>query len=256
MQAPAYIVVTRPAHQAEALASSIEAAGGKVLRFPVIDIQPLSPTTTDQAILQALPQYDLIIFISSNAVQHGLPLLQPLPASLQTACVGKATAAAFQRLSGKNIDLVPEKRFNSEGLLALPQLQHVSGKKILIVRGNGGRELLADTLRQRGAEVDYLNVYQRQLPHSNSGELQQYLQNQQIAAIVITSAEGLHNLLQLTPDHAHVHLQQVPLVLIDARLVSIAQQAGFKGQLLVAASASDAAIIQTLQQHIIAKTIS
>ncbi len=254
MDKPAYIVVTRPAHQAEALAKGIEAAGGEVLRLPVTEITAAEPEQLDPAITGQLAQYDIIFFISANAVNIGcdlLPALCQLPARVKMASVGKATARALEARCGRKADIVPEQTYNTEALLALPALQKVAGQRILIVRGNGGRELLADSLRQRGASVDYLEVYRRSRASSDTRPLQQYLQKKQIAAIVITSAENLQNLLDMLPEATQVDLKQVPLLLINPRLVSIAQQAGFCGSLWVAAAASDSAIIDALKQNVI-----
>ena len=254
MDKPAYIVVTRPAHQADALVEGIEAAGGAVLRLPVTEITAADSTQLDHTITDQLDQYDIVFFISANAVNIGcnlLPSLCQLPATVKLACVGKATARALEAQYGRKADILPEQNFNSEALLAQPELQRVEGQRILIVRGNGGRELLADTLRQRGAKVDYLEVYHRSRASSDTRPLQQYLQKKQIAAIVITSAESLQNLLEMLPGTAQADLKQVPLLLINPRLISIAQQAGFSGSLWVASAASDSAIIDALKQHVI-----
>ena len=132
---------------------------------------------------------------------------------------------------------------------------NVSNKRILIVRGNGGREHLKNTLEQRGAQVEYLNVYHRTKPLTDTDDLEQHLQNNQIAAIVITSAESLKNLLELTPQKAHSQLTRIPLLLINTRLVQIAKEAGFSSELLVATESSDEAIVKTLKEnHLISAT--
>jgi uroporphyrinogen-III synthase len=120
----------------------------------------------------------------------------------------------------------------------------------LIIRGNGGREHLKQTLKQRGAHVEYLNAYQRIKPATDTSDLEQYLQNNQIAAIVITSAEGLKNLLEMTPENVTSQLLKVPLLLINKRLVAIAKDAGFRSKLFIATEASDDAILEALQTNI------
>lgn len=247
----AHIVITRPAHQAHSLIEGIKAAGGDVTLFPTIDILPSPLEQENKALIQHIGRYDIIIFISANAVEHGLTQIQAistLPTTAQLATIGQSSARSlFQRL-GKHPDIVPAGKFNSEGLLETKAMQNISDKNILIVRGDGGREHLKQTLQQRGATVDYLSVYQRIKPASTNVELEQHLQNNQIAVIVITSAQGLKNLVEMVGEKARKLLLQRPLLLINQRLVAIAKELGFKGDLFIATQASDDAIIKTLQQ--------
>ena len=246
-------MVTRPAHQAIRLAEAISAMGADTFLFPTLAILPAELTDEDKETIRQIDQYDIIIFISPNAVEHGLNHIQALtelPDNILLATIGQGSATSLKSKLGKQADIVPKENFNSEGLLATDSLQNVSNKRILIIRGNGGREHLKQTLQQRGASVDYLNVYQRVKPATNTTDLEQYLQNNQIAAIVITSAESLKNLLLLTPKKVTSHLLQVPLLLINKRLVAIAKEAGFNNQLLVTTEASDDSIIGTLNEFI------
>ncbi len=245
-----YIMITRPAHQATRLAEGITAIGAEVFLFPTLAILPVELTDEDKEKIQQINHYDIIIFISPNAVEHGLAHIQAitrLPANILLATIGQGSAKALKSRLGKQADIVPKENFNSEGLLATASLQNVADKRILIVRGNGGREHLKQTLQQRGAFVDYLNVYQRVKPEANTTDLEQYLQNNQIAAIVITSAESLKNLLELTPDEVISQLLEVPLLLINNRFVEIAREAGFNNKLLVATQTDDDAIIDSLK---------
>lgn len=248
------IMITRPAHQAERLTQGLKAAGSDVFLFPTLEIKPieLSPETKEQ--IQHINNYDIIIFISPNAVEHGLNHIQaliPFPENVQLATVGQGSAKSLQNKLGKQPDIVPEVNFNSEGLLATNALHDVANKRILIVRGNAGREHLKQTLQQRGALVEYLNVYQRIKPATPTTELEQHLQNHEIAAIVITSGESLKNLVEMVPEQIRKHLLQVPLLLINPRLVNIAKEAGFTSKLIIAEDASDDAIIKTLKQTIL-----
>lgn len=192
-----HIMVTRPAHQAARLAEGITAIGAEAFLFPTLAILPAELTDEDKQKIRQINQYDIVIFISPNAVEHGLKHIQAitdLPANILLATIGQGSAKTLHTLLGKQADIVPKENFNSEGLLATASLQNVADKHILIIRGNGGREHLKQTLQQRGAQVDYLNVYQRVKPETNTANLEQYLQNNQIAAIVITSAESLKKL--------------------------------------------------------------
>ena len=246
------IVITRPKLQANALARSIKAAGGHVLLFPTLEITPVQLAQADKDKIQNINEFDIIIFISPNAVEHGLKHIQALTElSEQTllATIGTGSAKTLNSLLGKQPDIVPEENFSSEGLLATTAMQNVSNKRILIIRGDGGREHLKQTLQKRGAQVEYINVYQRLKPATNSSDLEQYLQNNQIAAIVITSAENLKNLLEMIPEKATSLLLQVPLLLLNQRLVDIAKEAGFINKLFVATKASDDAIIESLKNN-------
>jgi uroporphyrinogen-III synthase len=246
------IVITRPAHQTRALARGIKAAGGEVVVFPTLDIIPAPLSDENKKLLLQLNEVDIIIFISPNAVEHGLTQIQSvgkLPDSIQLATIGQGSAKSLHERLGKQPDIVPDENFNSEGLLANAALQNVADKRILIIRGDGGREHLKQTLLQRGARVDYLNVYQRIKPAKVSGELEQHLQNKRIAAIVITSAEGLKNMLEMVDQSVQNQLLHIPLLLINQRLVASAKDLGFKGDLFIATQASDNAIIETLQQN-------
>lgn len=246
------IMITRPAHQAEKLVRSITAAGNETFLFPTLDILPAELSQESKEKIQHINQFHIIIFISPNAVEHGLKHIQaisPLSDKVLLATIGQGSAKALHAILGKWPDIVPEEHFNSEGLLATTAMQNIANKHILIIRGNAGREHLKETLQQRGAQVEYLNVYQRVKPASNTTDLEQYLQNNQIAAIVITSAASIKNLTEMTPATVISQLLQVPLLLINKRLVYIAKEAGFNGELFVATEASDDAIITSLKKH-------
>lgn len=235
------ILVTRPAHQAQALCDLVTANGGIAIRFPVIHIQPLTDEAQQaQGILQA---YDLAIFISANAVQYAQPILAGHNnAHLQLAAVGNSTANAIRAL-GYPLPLVPPQDFNSEGLLALPELQHLHGKRVLILRGEGGRELLAQSLRQRGAQVDYLNLYRRCLPALDPAA-HPWLANGAIDSIVISSREGLQNLLQLLPNPPWLAAKN--WAVMTASIAEQLRQAGMQGRIAVAPSNNDAGLLQAL----------
>ena len=247
-----YIVITRPKLQADGLARGIKAADGHVLLFPTLEIAPAQLTLAEKEKIQHINEFDIIIFISPNAVEHGLnhiQLLTELSEQTLLATIGQGSAKTLNTRLGKQPDIVPEENFSSEGLLATEAMQNVSNKRILIFRGDGGREHLKQTLQKRGALVEYINVYQRLKPATNTSDLEQYLQNNQIAAIVITSAENLKNLLEMTPENTTSLLLQVPLLLINKRLVEIAKEAGFINKLFVATKASDDAIIESLKDN-------
>ena len=244
------IAVTRPSHQAEGLCRAIEAAGGQALRFPVIKIEPPADPQSVQARLQRLADYDVGIFVSRNAVHFTYQALgdAPLPQSLQRLAVGKATARALAE-HGQPAHQLPPEPFNSEALLSLPVLQKMSSRRVIIFRGNDGRELLAETLRGRGAQVDYAEVYRRSAAMSDPKQLYQALDTGNLDMIVVTSNEGLQNLLQQVDTEHRPALLQRPLVVISRRGAELAERLGFRGGLSIAETASDAALLEAIKGY-------
>lgn len=244
------ILVTRPLHQCPELCARIERAGGQALIFPVIAIEPVQPCPDLQRWLPRLNEVGLAVFVSANAVAHALPALlqQGLPDSLVCAAVGKATAQALRKHGIE--PLCPLQRFESEGLLALRALQaeRVNGRQVLIFRGEGGRPLLGDTLRQRGARVDYVAVYRRSVPHFEPAA-HPWIADGEIDAVLLSSSEGLQNLFKMLQS-AH-WLRQRPLILITERMPAIARSLGAEGPLLVAAEASNAGLFAALYNYFI-----
>lgn len=235
------VLVTRPAEQAEAFCRMIEHAGGRALRFPLVNIVARERNDIVKTQLAWLADSDIAIFISANAVEYALRAIERLPPQLKIAAVGNATAARL-RTRGIAVDIVPASGFNSEALLDCAELQQVSGKRIAIVRGVGGRELLATTLRQRGAEVRYIEVYQRQRPTTPLSALDDY---QSCQLIVITSPDALHNLLALCDDTRW--LFNTALVTNSQRSADLAGRLGFGANILVSPSPADEAMSATIK---------
>ena len=242
------IVVTRPVHQGATLAALIQQQGGEAIMFPVIEItDPEDPEVLD-AILDGLDDFDLAIFISANAVNFAWQRISAktgFPATLQIAAVGAATAKALEAI-GRKPDIVPANKFNSEALLAEAALSNVSNKKIVIFRGDGGRELLAQTLRERGATVCYAQVYRRSIPALDTRPLLNCLENNQISAIIVTSDQGLQHLCSMVGDAARGLLQNVQLVVLSDRTRQLAQQLGFTKTPVIATNASDQSVLNAL----------
>ncbi|MGD8207871.1 MAG: uroporphyrinogen-III synthase [Thiohalocapsa sp.] len=235
--------MTRPRAQAEALCRRIEAAGGRAVRFPTVEIRPVS--AAGEARARLLAPRDLIVFISRNAVEQAQALLggRPLPRGVRLAAVGRATAEAM-REAGMEPDLVPDAGYDSESLLALPALRAVAGARALIVRGEGGRPLLGQTLKERGAEVVYAEVYRRVVPDVDATVLVS-VWRQSIAYVTATSDEVLTNLLAMVPASAHAWLFSLPLVVLGPRNVETARGLGFRS-VDFAGEASDEAIVRAL----------
>lgn len=224
------IAVTRPAEQAEALCAAIVARGGRCLLHPLIDIAPVEDTAALIAQARRLADFALIFFVSPNAVRHGLPLLQaagPLPPSVQIATVGPGSAQAL-RAAGIEEVLVPQAGFDSEAVLALPAFQPeaVAGREVLILRGDGGRELLADTLRERGARVTVLSCYRRLPPSADPAALIAAASDGRLSAITLTSSEAVDRLAEQLGS-ALACLQPVPVFACHPRIAERARRQGF-----------------------------
>jgi uroporphyrinogen-III synthase len=243
------IAVTRPAGQAEPLCRLIEVHGGRALRFPTLAIVPAADVGPACALIDRLDTFQCVVFVSTNAVRYGLDLIRrrwnPLPETLDCLAVGQATARALAD-NGVTAWEPPGGGSGSESLLALPVLQAVDGVRILIVRGAGGRELLGETLRARGAEVHYAEVYRRTVPAIPTDELLQYGAEGTLAAIVVTSVESLQNLYTMIDPAGRSTLLATRLVVVSARLAQAARQLGFRQPPLLAQRAGDDAIIDAL----------
>ncbi len=244
-----HIMLTRPAHQSQHLRELIEAQGGTVLDVPVMEITPPTDTRAVEEILRRLDDYHIAIFISANAVDYGLALLQSqqqvIPPTLQLAAVGRRTAAALETV-GQRVTVPPPPPYNSEALLTSPALQHLQGQRVVIFRGEGGRELLADTLRARGAQVDYAEVYRRDQPPTKLSQLLTPKLRARLDSAVVTSHEGLTNLLKMAGDQLRPWLLNLPLVVISERVATAAQTLGFRHPPTVAPEASDEGLVAAL----------
>jgi uroporphyrinogen-III synthase len=192
------IAITRPIDQAKKLAALISEAGGTPILFPLIEITPLKDYSEFESVISDIETYDWAIFISSNAVQNGMPRLikQGIPKNLKFAAIGPVTASELQSFGVKNV-LSPKDRFDSESLLALPEMQALKNKKVMIFRGVGGRDVLADSLILRGAQVTFAECYQRTNPQTNCDLLAQLWRDKKLHAIVVTSSEAMRHLLDL-----------------------------------------------------------
>ena len=241
------VLVTRPEHQAENLSRLIEERGGIAVRFPALEIVAKDDADRIKDALENLDFFQWVIFISANAVNFALQANDGKIArtkSVRFAAVGQATAQTM-RMAGLRVDLVPESGYNSEALLAMPQLQQVEGQRFLIVRGEGGREQLATTLRSRGAEVNYLEVYKRLIPRIDSSPVVELLAQQSLDIITVTSAEALQNLKLMLDEKNNKLLSLIPLVVVSDRIRRQAFEMGFN-RVTVTSSPIDTAILETV----------
>lgn len=232
------VLITRPQQQAKDLCEMVRDAGGVAIPFPVIEIKPIA--TQDWPNI-ALADQDMIIFISRNAVTFFIEGIQDnLPDNIQLVAVGSATARCMRK-HGLRVDLQSPSPAGSESLLALSALKNMKDKKVLIVRGQGGRELLADILVARGAKINYMEVYQRSLPIPSTGQIDQA---KTADCVVITSVAGLDNLSKLIDGD---NLKSKKLIVISERIRQYAMQGGFQ-YVVIADDASDLALMQQLNR--------
>ena len=238
------IAITRPIDQAKKLAKLIEQAGGTPILFPLIEITPLNDYSQFERVISEIGNYDWAIFISSNAVQNAMPRLVKLgiPSNLQFAAIGPVTAKELQNFGVEEV-LTPKERFDSESLLTLPEMTNVAGKKIMIIRGVGGRDVLAETLKARGAQVTFAECYQRINPQTDCDLLAQLYAENKLHGIVVTSSEAMRHLLDLT-DNAD-WLKHVTLFVNHARIAELPLQMGLK--VLIADALGDEAMLDKLE---------
>ena len=222
------IVVTRPAGQNEGLAEMIRAEGGEPIVFPVLEILDLEDTRALVAAADRLDEYDLAVFISPNAVDKALNVIgarRGWPRGLRAATIGRASERALARYGVTDV-IAPSGRFDSEALLALPQLAGVQGWRVVVLRGDGGRELLGDTLRERGATVDYIECYRRVRPNADIEPLLKRWGRGEIDAVTVSSSEGLRNLYDMLGKLGQAWLKRTPLLAQHARIADNARALG------------------------------
>lgn len=224
------IVVTRPRDQAVGLSQSITKLGGNAILFPLLEIAPAADSSELNTLKQHLSTYDLLIFISPNAVKYGMDALGNIPNTVRVATVGQSSAQALRDLGIADV-IAPTDRFDSESLLALPALQNVAGWKVAILRGNGGRELLGDTLKARGALVDYVTCYERSKPELNAYSVLKAGPH----ALNVTSSEALGNLWQGLTQTDQARFASLPLFVPHARIAELARQQGWENVILTEA---------------------
>ena len=216
------VLNTRPKQTANELTEAVLGRGGDVVAFPVLDIVPRAPEAV-QADAESLPPADITIFVSRNAAEMGSDYATGL-----IAAVGPATASALEA-GGLKVDISPAEGFDSEHLLMTPELTNADGRSYRIVRGDAGRELLADELSRRGGRVDYLCVYERSRPAYSDDELHEVadrINRGDIDAIVVMSVQSLENLDALMPSNCVDAFHRTPLVTPAARVIKELQKRG------------------------------
>ena len=243
------ILITRPARQAGGFAAKIAALGGTPVVFPAIAILPPADAAPLARAHAALSSYDYAVFVSANAVEYGAPDARRWPRSLVALAPGPGTAEALAAVGISDVR-IPTTTLDSEGLLALPELADVRGRRVVIFRGDGGREHLGDTLRARGASVDYVACYRRAAPESGAAGLSEAFRDGRIDAVTITSSEGLDNLWSLADEATRDAWRALPTFVPHPRIAARARALG----LAVAQTAGgDAGLIAGLLEWAVAR---
>lgn len=239
--------ITRPKGQGENLCHLVENAGGNAIHFPVIKIEPVRQQRDLSELVREITASHVVIFVSRNAVDYvdtSIPDFYKIISGKLVLAIGEATRTALHSRGVQEV-ITPESGIGSEALLELEQLraETIAGMYILVVRGVGGRDRIARVLGQSGAVIKYLEVYERRRPDTDMKTLEGIWHDSPPDAIVVTSVEGLHNLINMTPVEQQQNLLHTPLVVMSARVRSAALALGFTTEPAVAEHASDEGLL-------------
>ncbi|OHC64188.1 MAG: uroporphyrinogen III synthase [Rhodocyclales bacterium RIFCSPLOWO2_02_FULL_63_24] len=223
-----HVVVTRPAGQAAHFATALIERGAIPVLYPVLEIRVVEDVAPVLDVAIRLDSFDLAVFVSPNAIEQALALILPRrswPAVLRVAALGKSSERELAR-NGIHDVISPPLRFDSEALLELPELTDVRGKRVVIFRGDGGRELLGDTLKARGASVEYVTCYRRARPQVDPAPLLKLWEEGRLDAVTLTSSEGLRNFYDMVGRLGQAWLRKTPAFVPHARIAAQAQALG------------------------------
>ncbi|KWR76217.1 MULTISPECIES: uroporphyrinogen-III synthase [Pseudomonas] len=244
------LLLTRPQDECAALAASLAEHGVASASLPLLAIEPLEETPEQRSLLLDLDRYCAVVVVSKPAARLGLERIdrywpQP-PARQDWFAVGAATAAILDDY-GLRVHH-PENGDDSEALLALPALARalqVPGPRALILRGEGGREFLAERLRGQGVAVDYLELYRRVLPDYPAGELARRVRDEALNGLVVSSGQGLEHLLRVAGED-WPRLAGLPLFVPSPRVAELAREAGAR-HVIDCRGANAAALLEALR---------
>jgi uroporphyrinogen-III synthase len=240
------IVITRPARQASGLAREIAALGGKPLVVPAIVILPPADTRALREVQRALADYDIAVFVSANAVEYGVGDPAAWPAHLLVFAPGPGTAAALAAVGIGNVR-IPTTTMDSEGLLALPELANVAGKRVVVFHGQTGRELLKSALEARGASVTQVECYVRARPAGGAAGLVEAWREKRVDAVTLTSSEGLDNLWAILGEEGRRYLAATPAFVPHARIAERARALGVRETIVT--PPADAGLLAALLEY-------
>ncbi|MBX3617525.1 uroporphyrinogen-III synthase [Nitrosomonas sp.] len=244
------ILVTRPIHQSTVLAASIRSLGGNPIVFPTLEIVDLADLSLLFGVIDRLSEFDWAIFVSPNAVNKAMPVITgrcALPAHMKIAAVGKGTADTLIQYGVSEV-LIPKDKFDSEALLECAEFDDMTGKRVVIFRGFGGRQLLGDTLKQRGAIVEYAECYIRKKPEIDTASLISDWSQGRLHAVIVTSSEGLHNLFDIIGELGQQLLKVTPIITTHERIAQAARKMGLE-KVVKAPSPGDAGVLESIQAY-------
>jgi uroporphyrinogen-III synthase len=242
--------LTRPKHQGKEIAQLLNEAGYPFIHQPAIEINAVA-TSSEQAkhvkqLILQLDSFKHLIFISTNAVSHGMGQIEnywpQLPVDQHWYAIGRATAKALFPfgVTAK----IPAGEQNSEQLLALPELIAAKGEKVIIFSGVDGRQLLAEELRRRGANVSIAQCYSRDLPTQQSTHWRDALQSEKINVLMAASTETAKNSLVMAGELG-VEINSLPIIVPGDRAVAATIELGFS-RVIKADDASDHSMMKAL----------
>jgi uroporphyrinogen-III synthase len=241
------IVVTRPRQQTSGLSELIRAAGGIPVGFPAIEIESLPDYAALDAALARLGSYDLTVFVSANAVLGAWPHLSGAwPEALAAGATGPGTAAALIERGVARV-ITPPEQFDSEGLLAELERTGASPKQVLIVKGEGGRDWLAETLRARGAVVESVAAYRRAPGRADPRIIGELVRANQLGGVVVSSSEGADHLFGMLGANALAWLNAAPVFVPHARIAAHLRALGLTRVVLTAGG--DAGLMAGMAAH-------
>ena len=243
------ILVTRPAHQAANLVDKIRSSGGNPIPFPVLEIRDVEDVAPLLELIDHLDDFDLAIFISPNAVDRAMSLIikhRTLPQAMKIAVVGQGSARELKKFGVGEV-IAPTTRFDSEALLGMAELQQIEGRRVVIFRGDRGRELLGDTLTERGASVTYAECYIRTRPDTDTTSLLESWSKNALHAVIITSSEGLRNLFEMVGESGQSWLKKTPLFVSHERISKTAHEMGFED--VISTDSGDEGLIKGLLDY-------
>ncbi len=223
-----HVVVTRPAGQAAHFATALSGAGAIPVLYPVLEIRDIEDVAPVLDAAIRLDSFDLAVFVSPNAIDKALALIlarRPWPAGLRVAALGKSSERELARHGIRDV-ISPPLRFDSEALLELPELIDIRGKRVIIFRGDGGREVLGDTLKARGATIEYVTCYRRARPQIDPAPLLKLWEVGRLDAVTLTSSEGLRNFHEMIGRLGQAWLKKTPAFVPHARIAEQARDLG------------------------------
>ena len=245
------LLLTRPAEECAALAATLSEAGVYSASLPLLSIEPLPETPEQRATILELDRYCAVVVVSKPAARLGIGQLDRYrlqqPSTQPWFSVGAATGAILQ---ARGLDVSwPAEGDDSEALLALPRLNQalvVHDPQVLIIRGVGGREFFAETLRQRGVSVTFLELYRRTLPIYPPRVLCATLEAERLNGVVVSSGQGLQSLHELAAD-AWPQVRELTLFVPSPRVAEMARQLGAR-RIVDCRGASATALLAALRE--------